>query len=230
MDNNATKKNFLIVYAHPNPKSFNSSIRDRTIKAIVENGHSVEVSDLYQMNFTAYAGKNDFKSHLNSEELNLINEQINSYKLDLYQDDVKAEMTKLKKADYLIFIFPLWWASVPSILKGWIDRIFSCDFAWGMSNTFHGGLMKGKRAAIFTTAGGDQAEYSEEGDQKATLKQSLNHIHRGSLAFCGFDVLPIHSIYEVESCADELRRKFLDDIDNIVKTFGDAELMHKMSD
>ena len=44
-------KHFLIVFAHMNPKSFNSAVRDRTVQAIKKNGHTVEVSDLYQMNF-----------------------------------------------------------------------------------------------------------------------------------------------------------------------------------
>jgi NAD(P)H dehydrogenase (quinone) len=226
---NSTKKHFLIVFAHPNQTSFNASIRDKTIQSILSEGHSVEVSDLYLMNFSPFAGKNDFKEHLNVNSINLIDEQQNAMKNDLYVDEIKIEMEKLKKADFLIFIFPVWWASAPSILKGWIDRVFSCDFAWGMKNTFNKGLMIGKRAAIFTSAGGDEHEYSLEGDQQATLTQMLNHIHRGSLAFCGFDVLPLHIIYEVEGSSDELRKEYLDKIDEIIKNFCTADLLHKMS-
>jgi len=224
-----TKKNFLVILAHQNPSSFNAAIKEKTINSIIECGHNVERSDLYQMNWNALAGRNDFKQHLNSAEINLINEQQNSLKNDLYDDEIKKEMEKLKRADYLIFIFPLWWASCPAILKGWIDRVFSCGFAWGMKNIFHKGLMLGKRAAIFTTAGGDEGEYSESGDQQMTLTQSLNHIHRGSLAFCGFDVLPIHAIYEVEDCREELRKEYLEKIGDIIKNFGVAELLHKMN-
>lgn len=227
---NTCKKNFLVVIAHPNPNSFNSAIKEKTINSIIESGHNVEVSDLYKMNWSAVAGKNDFKQPLNASEIHLIEEQQHSFKNDLYQDEVKNEMEKLKRADYLIFIFPLWWASCPAIMKGWIDRVFSCDFAWGMKNLFHKGLMLGKRAVIFTTAGGDELEYSEKGDQKATLTLSLNHIHRGSLAFCGFDVLPIHAIFEVEDCKEELRKEYLDKIGDIIKDFGTAELLHKMSE
>lgn len=222
-------KHFLIVFAHMNPKSFNSAVRDRTVQAIKKNGHTVEVSDLYQMNFFPVAGKNDFKEVINGEQMNLLEEQQNSFKNNLYSDEVKTEMEKVKRADYLIFIFPLWWASVPAILKGWIDRVFSCDFAWGYSNTFHKGLMLGKRAAIFTSAGGDKGEYSIDGDQKASLETSLNHINRGTFAFCGFDVLPIHAIYEVEGCGEDERQKFLNEIDSIIANFGTADLLHKMS-
>ena len=224
-----SKKKFFIVLAHPNHNSFNAAIKNKTVEAILNQGHEVEVSDLYRMDFGAVAGKSDFKSCLNSEEINLIEEQKNSFRNDLYTDGIKAEMEKLKNADYLIFIFPLWWASCPAILKGWIDRIFSCKFAWDGKNLFSKGLMLGKRAAIFTTVGGDEFEYSLEGDQQATLVQTLSHIHRGSLAFCGFDVLPIHAIYEVEDCETERRQKYLYEIDDIIRNFGTSELLHKMS-
>lgn len=224
-----TPKNFLVVLAHPNVKSFNAAILKKTVNSIISQGHSVEVSDLYRMNWNAVAGKNDFISHLNSEEIHLIDEQQNSLANNLYVENLKTEMEKLKKADYLIMIFPLWWASAPAILKGWIDRVFSCDFAWGLKAHFNNGLMLGKRAALFTTAGGDAKEYSEEGEQGATVTQMLHPILRGSLAFCGFDVLPIHSIFEVEDCSEEERKEYLDKIDEIVKNFGTAELLHKMS-
>jgi len=225
---NFKKKNFLIVFAHPNPTSFSSAVKDKTIKSIVENGHNYELSDLYGMNWGAVAGKDDFKSHLNASEIDIIKEQQNSFKNNLYQDDIKTEMEKLKKADYLIFIFPLWWGSCPAIMKGWIDKVFSCDFAWGMENIFHNGLMLGKRAVIFTSASGNGPEYTEQGEQQATLTQTLNHIHRGSFAFCGFDVLPIHAIFEVES-HKESREQHLKKIEDIVKNFGTSELLHKMS-
>ncbi len=224
-----SKKHFLIVFAHQNHKSFNSAVKDRTIEAILENGHTYDLSDLYDMKFYPVAGKQDFKVLLNPEDFNILNEQQNALKNDLYIEEIKIEMEKVKRADFLIFIFPLWWASVPAIMKGWIDRIFSCDFAWGYSNLFHKGLMLGKRAAVFTSAGGDLKEYSLEGDQKASLQVSLNHIHRGSLAFCGFDVLPLHSIYEVESCPQEERKNYLEEIDKIIRNFGIADLLHKMS-
>jgi NAD(P)H dehydrogenase (quinone) len=67
-----SKNKFLLVLAHPNPKSYNAAIKDKTVESILNQGHEVEVSDLYRMNFGAVAGKNDFKSHMNSEEINLI--------------------------------------------------------------------------------------------------------------------------------------------------------------
>ena len=50
----------LIVYAHPEPKSFNGAMKDLAITVLKEQGHEVKVSDLYAMNFKAVADKEDF--------------------------------------------------------------------------------------------------------------------------------------------------------------------------
>ena len=39
--------NALIVYAHPEPASFNAALKDAAVEAIMAAGHQVEVSDLY---------------------------------------------------------------------------------------------------------------------------------------------------------------------------------------
>ena len=228
-DANILKKHFLVVFAHPNPKSFNYSIMEETVKQIKEQGHTVDISDLYRMDFKGFAGEHDFKTHLNKSELNLINEQQNSMKNNLFADDLAIEIDKLRRADYLILIFPIWWGGAPSILKGWIDRVFACDFAWGFENFFHKGLFLGKRAAIFTTTGSSKESYSINGANKATLEQMLISLHRGSLAFCGFDVLPIYSLLGVDDITEENRKDHLENISQIIKNFGTCELLHKMS-
>lgn len=53
--------NILIVYAHPEPQSFNSKLKDIAQTVLKENGNNVVVSDLYKMNFNPVAQKSDFK-------------------------------------------------------------------------------------------------------------------------------------------------------------------------
>jgi NAD(P)H dehydrogenase (quinone) len=223
-----TKKHFFIVLAHPNPKSFNVAIKDFTVKCIESLGHTVDVSDLYRMDFKGHAGADDFKTHLNKNELNLINEQQNSMKLDQMSDDIRTEMEKLSKADYIIFIFPIWWGGTPSILKGWIDRVLACDFAWTNQNLFYTGKFLGKRAAIFTSTGSPEEEYSENGNNKATLEQMLINLHRGTFAFLGCDVLRIHTIFGVDEVSEEKKNQHFEKINDIITNFGTYELLHKM--
>ncbi|AKG33335.1 NAD(P)H-dependent oxidoreductase [Paenibacillus durus] len=52
--------NVLLVYAHPEPKSFNGALKDLAVAFLTDEGHQVKVSDLYAMNFKAAADRDDF--------------------------------------------------------------------------------------------------------------------------------------------------------------------------
>jgi NAD(P)H dehydrogenase (quinone) len=53
--------NVLIVYAHPDPHSFNAAMRDVAVDTLTEAGNSVQVSDLYALHFKAVLDAHDFK-------------------------------------------------------------------------------------------------------------------------------------------------------------------------
>jgi putative NADPH-quinone reductase len=38
--------------------------------------------------------------------------------------DVLAEQARIDRADALVLVFPIYWWSLPGLLKGWIDRVF----------------------------------------------------------------------------------------------------------
>ena len=45
--------NVLIVYAHPEPRSLNGALRDFSVAHLEAAGHTVQVTDLYAMNWKA---------------------------------------------------------------------------------------------------------------------------------------------------------------------------------
>ena len=57
----AGKKNIFIVFAHPERRSLNGAILDVTIDALTSQGHTVTVSDLYEMGFDRVMSRNDIK-------------------------------------------------------------------------------------------------------------------------------------------------------------------------
>jgi len=57
-------------------------------------------------------------------------------------------MDKLVWADFVIFQFPLWWFSVPAILKGWVDRVFAMGFSYNYGRSYEKGVFRGKRAML----------------------------------------------------------------------------------
>ncbi len=82
--------------------------------------------------------------------------------------DVLAQQKKVAAADALAFIAPIHFCSFPSILKGWIDRVFTLDFAFGLTSEGWRGDINGRipllhhrRALIMTSTIFNEAAYDD---------------------------------------------------------------------
>ena len=179
--------NVLIVYAHPDPKSLTGSLKDLAVSALRADGHEVVVSDLYAMKWQAAADFDDFDGISGPDFMHASGAAYGSGRLT---EDIRAEQQKLLDADLVVLQFPLWWFTVPAILKGWIDRVFTYDFAYGAGIPRYGaGPFVGKRAMVATTAGGRIGHYTRRG-VNGPIDDLLFPINHGVLHFTGFDVLP----------------------------------------
>lgn len=117
--------NVLIVFAHPEQKSLSASLRDVAVRELEAVGHTVQVSDLYAMRWKSEIDRADFPSLAPDERLLPVAASKHAFDSDTLTADVKAEIEKLLWADTLILQFPLWWFTMPAILKGWVDRVFA---------------------------------------------------------------------------------------------------------
>ena len=121
----------LIVFAHPEPKSFGRALLERSVATLQSCGHEVLVSDLYAMGFNPVATESDFQERRFPEALQYDREQKLSSQRRSFAPDIQTELDRLLWCDLLILQFPLWWFSVPAILKGWIDRVFANGTVYG---------------------------------------------------------------------------------------------------
>lgn len=178
----------MIVYAHHEPSSFTAAMKNLAYETLSRQGHSVEISDLYGEGFNPLAQKWDFVT-TSGGHFNYMLEQKHAAKLDLaFSPDILGEIQKVKAADITLFITPLWWSSVPAILKGWFDRVLAMGVAWDGGEFYEKGLLHGKQAMMIVAAGHPAEYYSFGGKHKATVPQVLHPIHHGTLAFCGMNV------------------------------------------
>ena len=194
-------KTVLIVYAHPDPTSFNGALKDVAVEQLRDLGHQVLLSDLYAMGWKTVFDGHDFLNRRDFARLSLIAESGHAYASGTQTPDVAAEQEKLAAADAVVFQFPLWWFSVPAILKGWVDRVFANGLAFGYRGAgnvyrYGEGGLAGKRALLSTTVGGPAIDYSPRGIN-GPLDDLLFPITHGTLFFAGMDVLPTHAIYDV---------------------------------
>ncbi len=202
--------NVLIVYAHEEPRSFNAALKNHAVSVLTDAGHSVEVSDLYAMDFDPVGGKRDFTELSNSEFFKYGKEQANASKNSTFAAEVVAEQEKLLACDLLIFQFPLWWFGLPAILKGWVDRVFAAGLIYDHTRLYSNGVFRGKRALLSTTTSGSPTSYSETG-LSGDMKQILFPIHHGILFYVGFEVLPPYIAWSVSRVDQECRQKYLDE-------------------
>jgi NAD(P)H dehydrogenase (quinone) len=194
--------NVFIVYAHPEPKSFDAVMRDYTIDTLTQAGHIVDISDLYQMRFKTVSDVDDFTMPLNPLTLDIKTEQKHAAENGTFTQDILAEQRKLQWCDVLILQFPLWWYAVPAIMKGWIDRVFAYGFAYG-----RGRKLDGKRAMLVMTTGGTPAPFTS--NKQRVLSDMLDYLQRGTLDFCGFEVLPPFAVYGAADIHPEQREQVL---------------------
>ncbi|MBY0589639.1 NAD(P)H-dependent oxidoreductase [bacterium] len=200
--------NVLIVYAHEEPKSFNGAMRDTAVRVLKEVGHTVEVSDLYAIQFNPVGGKQDFTALAEPAIFKYGVEQTKATEAGTFAADVAAEQEKLLRADLLIFQFPMWWFGLPAILKGWVDRVFAAGLTYGGGRWYSQGVFKGKRAMLSLTTGGGPTIYSPTG-LNGEMDTLLFPIQHGMLYFLGFDVLPPFIAWSVARSSQEEREKYL---------------------
>jgi len=190
--------NVLIVYAHPEPRSLNGSLLNFAVKRLEDAGHNVQVSDLYAMRWKAALDANDsVMDRLAGQRFDPSLDSKHAFEQGLQSPDIAGEQAKLRWADAVILQFPLWWFSMPAILKGWVERVYACGFAYGVGehsdarwgDRYGEGAMAGKRAMLVVTTGGWESHYSPRGIN-GPIDDILFPIQHGILYYPGFDVLP----------------------------------------
>jgi NAD(P)H dehydrogenase (quinone) len=200
--------NVLIVYAHPEPKSFNGAMRDLAVSALTAAGYQVVVSDLYAEGFNPAAGPGDFAGRLNPDKFDLGHEQMHASKHSSFAPEVQREIDRLMAADLLILQFPMWWWSMPAILKGWLDRVFAFGVTYDFGRTWNCGVMHGRRAMLAFTTSGPAASFSPDG-RNGDMERILWPVHGGVLALCGYDVLAPFIAHSVAFIPPEAREEQL---------------------
>lgn len=201
--------NILIVYAHHEKGSFNSAMKDQAVSILTSKGHKVKISDLYEMSFDPLAYRSDFSHIINGEHINYIMEQKTASEKNTFVKDIKTEMDKVHWANLIIFQAPVWWFSVPAILKGWFDRIFAAGFAWDFGKTYDNGLLTGKTGMLSLTTGGSATAYEPTGIN-GDINQTLFAINHGILSFCGMTVLEPFIAFSIFQAGDEGRKLYLE--------------------
>jgi NAD(P)H dehydrogenase (quinone) len=201
------------------------------IRSLRANGHTVNVSDLYEMDWRAPVSHQDFVVRSDDQYLDVSREQGHSLSHGTAARDIVAEQRKLADADLVLLHFPMWWFSMPAILKGWVDRVLSYGFAYSAENRYDTGHMHGKKAMLCVTTGAPSTLYQPHGVD-GHLMHLLWPIHNGILAYTGFAVLPPTVVWAPASMTPEQRRQSLTTYGDKLRTISSVDplFFHPASD
>ncbi|MFH1360236.1 MAG: NAD(P)H-dependent oxidoreductase [Candidatus Omnitrophota bacterium] len=184
--------NHLIVYGHPNPKSFNRAIVDTLKAALEEKEHEVRLRDLCALKFNP----------------NLSQLEMENIEKNLIPVDVQTEHEHIKWANVITFVFPIWWGGPPAILKGYLDRVLSKNFAYTESEGGSKGLLTDKKVFTINTIDAPQEVYEKE-----ELFKSMNLIwDKITLLFAGIQPLGHKYFSFVSGSSDEQRKAMLEEV------------------
>lgn len=189
--------NVVVLYAHPNPKSFSHALLETVSGELAAAGHSVVVRDLYELGFDPVLKGSDFTALRSGET----------------PADILREQGFVRDADLVVAVHPVWWFGMPAILKGYIDRVFCHGFAYSFGADGVKGLLKGKKALVLNTTGGDEGGYDGHGFKDALLKT----VDAGVYGFCGMEVVHHHFCFAVQTAGEDVRKSMLDGVRCMLK-------------
>lgn len=126
-----------IIYAHPYTGSLNHEILNRLSNSFSMHDEEFEVIDPYYDKFNPL----------------LMGENLQTYSTGDTNDElVKRYQRKIAASNELIFIFPIWWQSMPAMLKGFFDKVMLKDFAYNEDHGWKGLLDYIKKVTVITTS------------------------------------------------------------------------------
>lgn len=133
--------NMLVIYTYPNHESLSYAFLQKVIKGSKENTHikGLQVLDLYEEGFNPLLEFNEHKR-----------------RRDMHRDpQLEKYRNQITWADKIVFVYPIWWGRPPAMLMGYIDQLFSSNFAYrDKKGMFPEGLLKGKSVVCVSTMKG----------------------------------------------------------------------------
>ena len=162
----------LIVVSHPLSTSLTHSVAAAIAQGVAESGshHSAEIADLTREGFSPVFAEPDIAAFRQTGAT---------------PSDAIAEQARIDNAAALVLVFPIYWWSMPGLLKGWIDRVFSNG--WAYEETADGNVVKklGRlRVHLVALGAASQQTYDKHGFTDAFNAQIVH----GIFDYCGATV------------------------------------------
>lgn len=154
-----------LIIDHPRQGSFNHAVLESFAEGLRTAGHTPDILDLNVDGFDPVFSKAELEAYSRGQSVDP--------KVPEYQE-------RLKSADYLVMVFPVWWNIMPARLKGWMDKVLRPGFAFTEGAAPEPLLGHIRGATILTTTGAPDDVHREASDSGL-----YGVLCKGTLGFCG---------------------------------------------
>ncbi|AKP67408.1 NAD(P)H-dependent oxidoreductase [Companilactobacillus ginsenosidimutans] len=191
--------NTLVVYCHPYEGSFCHAILEHLETGADKAGKNLDVIDLYKDHFNPVMSGRDLLGFVKHQA---VDEQAIDY------------ANRLKKADHLVLVFPIWWELMPAMMKGFIDKVIfpGQTYAYKSNSVSMRTLLPNlKSTTVITTMNTPKIMY------KFTYGNAIKEaLIKGSFKKSGFKNVKWLSFNMVKMRSNETRVKWLDRAERVV--------------
>ncbi|RCL25199.1 NAD(P)H dehydrogenase [Pseudomonas sp. AFG_SD02_1510_Pfu_092] len=160
----------LIVVGHHDPQSLTHALARQIADGLASTGHRSEIADLASEGFDPRFGLADHAVHRRQAGP---------------PADVLREQARLERADAVVLVYPIYWWSLPALLKGWVERVFSNGWAFDYDGASIVKKLRGMKVHLVGVAGADSGTFERHGYGEAMRVQ----IEHGIFDYCGAEVL-----------------------------------------
>jgi NAD(P)H dehydrogenase (quinone) len=181
----------LIVTAHPDQDSLTAGVA-RQVRTAVQPG-DVELADLALEGFDPRFGTADRDAYRGDGDV---------------PADVRQQQRRLDDVDHLVLVFPVYWWSMPALLKGWIDRVFINGWAFDIDPAGETRRNLGRLTVHLLPVAGDAAGTYERHGYEQALRTQIEH---GIVDYCGAKRGATAFVHESEQADADARRGLVDD-------------------
>ncbi|NIK92751.1 NAD(P)H-dependent oxidoreductase [Mangrovimonas sp. CR14] len=180
-------KQVLIINGHPDKESFNYALSEAYKKGVNTSNAMVTQINISELEFNPNL-KFGYRKRMDLEP------------------DLVAAIDKIKKADHMVWLFPMWWYGYPAIMKGFVDRTFLPGITYQPieGKPLPEKLLKGKSARLIITA--DTPKWY---DFLIMKRPAINQFKKGTLQFCGINPVKVTYIATMKNSSSDLREKWL---------------------
>lgn len=195
----AEPQHALVLAAHPVPDSFNQALHAQTVKTLGARGWSVDDCDLYAEGFDPVMTEAERRGYHDTPD-NIA--------------PVRDYVDRLRAADALVMVFPVWNFGYPAMLKGFLDRVFLPGVSFKLDDgKVVPNLTRIRRLAAVTTYGGTRLRAALCGDPpRKCVTRAVWHV-------CRPRTTKYLALYDMNRATEARRGQFLNHVGEQLRTF-----------